>query len=135
MKSKLPLRIALVVLVILSVVLVALCVMLFRQYQIAARREAVSAARMHFADVVKHHSLSAADAGLIESWMTFGYVAVSFKVPASYLSSQLSIATSTPVGYPNITIGRYARSIATSTDDMTTAVRNAVSRYSASTTN
>ena len=112
---------------ILVIVLVFLCVLLVRQYQVTARQEAVSAARVHFSDIARHHPLGAVDAGLIAPWMTFDYVSVSFKVPVSYITATLAIPTSTPE-YPNVTLSHYARAVATSsaviTEKMQTAVRD-----------
>ena len=60
--------------------------------------------------------------------MTFDYVNVSFKVPVPYLTAMLGISSST-AGYPNITIGRYARSIATSSTAFAVEVQDAVRGY------
>ncbi|MGC9605252.1 MAG: hypothetical protein ABSF56_00620 [Minisyncoccia bacterium] len=113
---------------VLIVVLVVLCGFLVRQYRIAVRQGIVSSERIRFAEFASHHPLGAADAGLIEPWMTFDYVSVSFKVPALYLMTALGISSST-AGYPNLTLGRYARTIATSSDGFTQAVRGAVESY------
>lgn len=113
---------------ILVTVLVILCVLLVRQYKMAARQGIVSVERVHFADIIRHHQLGAADASLIEPWMTFDYVGVSFKVPTSYITAELGISSST-AGYPNITIGRYSRIMATSSAALTVEVQNAVRDY------
>ncbi|MBU6427277.1 hypothetical protein KGQ27_03550 [Patescibacteria group bacterium] len=113
---------------VLVIVLVVLFIFLVRQYRIILRREAISSQRIHFGDILHHRSLDASDADLISSWMTFGYIGVSFKVPVSYLTDKLDIASTTQ-GYPNITIGRYAKQNATSSDTIVTEVRNAVKDY------
>jgi len=53
-----------------------------------------------------HGNLTAADSGLIRSWMTFDYVNKLFKLPADYLSGQLVISDT---HYPNISIRTYAK--------------------------
>jgi len=116
---------------LLTVVLIILCVFLVRQYHAIVRQATVSTERVHINDLIRRHSLGVSDAGLIEPWMTFAYVGVSFKVPASYFVASLNISTSTPK-YPNITISRYARMVATSSDVLVKAVRSAVQNYFAS---
>lgn len=124
-RSNLYVKIAVVILVM---VLVVLCVLLVRQYRIAARQGVISTERVNFANFVHHHTLSAADTGLIESWMTFDYVSISFKVPTSYFMTALGVSSSTS-RYPNITLGHYARIIATSSEAVTESVRSAVRNY------
>jgi len=119
---------------ILVVVLIILCVLLVRQYRVTARQEIVSMARVHLTDIARNHPLGAADINLIQSWMTFDYVSISFKVPVPYLTTTLGIASST-VGYPNVTLGHYARTIATSSAAVTIKVQNAVRDYLAPTGN
>ena len=117
--------------VILVIVLVILCVFLVRQYRVTARQGTVSSERIRFAEIVRHHSLNASDTDLVGPWMTFDYVSVSFNVPPSYLMSALEISSSTR-GFPNITLGHFARTIGTSTEAVTEDVRNAVRNYLAS---
>ena len=117
-----------IALAILVIAIVILCVFLVRQYRMAVRQGVISAERVHFADLIHSHSLGVADAGLIESWMTFNYVSISFKVPVSYFVTALGISSSTS-RYPNITLGHYARMIATSSDAVTEEVRDTVRNY------
>jgi hypothetical protein len=113
---------------VLVVALITLSIFLVRQYRIAARQGIVSAERIHFADIVRRHSLGAADVALIAPWMTFDYISVSYKVPVPYLASVLNVSSST-TGYPNITIAHYARTIATSSTAFTIEVQNAIKVY------
>ena len=117
---------------ILVAVLIILCMFLVRQYRLAARAGVISAERAQFAQFIMHHRLGASDVSLIAPWMTFDYVSVTFKVPAPYLTTALGIASST-VGYPNITIGHYARMIATSSIAVAAEVQNIVKDYLAPT--
>ena len=117
---------------LLIIALVILCVFLVRQYRTIVRQETVSSERVRFADMVRHHTLSSSDAGLIEPWMTFAYVSVSFRVPSPYLMAALGISSTTP-GYPNITLGRYSRLIATSSAAVADEVRSSVKEYLAAT--
>ena len=119
---------------ILVVALIVLSIFLVRQYRLAARQGIISAERIHFADLTHHHSLGAADAGLIAPWMTFDYISVSYKVPLPYLMTALQIPSST-AGYSNITISHYAHSIATSSSAVTIEVQGAVESYLASSLN
>jgi len=128
MKSKNSNWYAGIIIIVLVVILIVLSYFLVRQYRAVSRQQEVSAERAHFADLLRHHSLTASDTDLIAPWMTFNYVSVSFKVPAGFLASALDIATSTP-RYPNITLGRYARTIATSSSAVTDAVQTAVKNY------
>lgn len=48
--------------------------------------------------------LTAADANSIDTWMTFHYINIAFRLPDSYLRGQLNI---TDQQYPNLTLGKY----------------------------
>ena len=113
---------------VLVIALIILSVSLVRQYRITARQTMISSERARFASLRQTHSLTAGDISLIAPWMTFGYVSVSFKVPASYLMTALNIPDST-AGYPNITIGRYAHTAATSSTAFAGEVRGAVQKF------
>ena len=113
---------------ILIIVLVVLSMFLVQQYRTALRQGEISAERLQFANLVRHHSLGAVDVSLIAPWMTFNYVSVSFKVPISYLMTALGVPGAA-ADYPNETIGHYAKTIATSTSDFLTSVRSAVRSY------
>ena len=84
--------------------------------------------KIHFAGLIQHHAMGSADVDLIEPWMTFEYLSISFTVPETYLESSLSISTSTQV-FSNITLVRYARTVGTTTDSFVMTVRNAVKSY------
>ena len=118
-----------IIVAVLVIVVIILCVFVVRQYNILDRREIISAERLTFATIARHHSLGAADAYLIEPWMTFDYISISFKVPTSYFTQTFGISSSSVPAYPNITLARYARTVATSSDVFTDAVRTAVERY------
>jgi len=120
MNTSYPHRYLKVALAILVFVLLLLCVFLVRQY-----RAVPSPVATHMSHP---HSLSATDVGLIEPWMTFSYVSASYKVPSSYLESDLGISSATP-HYPNITLARYAKAIATTSIAVTQSVRAAVQSY------
>jgi|SRR5271168_2770864 len=117
-----------ILLAFLVILLIILCVFLVRQYRIGEERKAISTERAHFANLVDNHSLNTADVDLIEPWMTFNYISISFKVPNSYFTTALDISTSTP-HYPNITLGHYARLTATSSAVLTETIRSAVQNY------
>ena len=113
---------------VLVVALIVLSIFLVRQYRIAARQGIISAERVHFAEIVSRHSLGAADVALIAPWMTFDYISVSYKVPVPYLTAFLNISSST-AGYPNVTLGRYSKTIATSSTAFAVEVQDAVRNY------
>lgn len=62
----------------------------------------------------------------IESWMTFGYINQVFDLPTSYLQHQLSIVDPK---YPNMQVGRYAKSRGIEVAAFVLQVRYAVNQY------
>ena len=117
-----------IILIVLILVAVVLCVFLIQQYQVRKRLGIISTEHMHFADMVHRRSLNTPSAIFIEPWMTFAYISTSFHIPISYLTTTLHIATTTR-GYPNVTLGRYARMIATSSTMLTQQVQEVVKNY------
>jgi hypothetical protein len=111
----------------LGIVLVVLFFFLNRQYQTLRREQIVSARRSWIMNAIKNHPhLTASDAGIIRSWMTFDYLNSSFNLPATYLKTQLSISDPT---YPKLTIGKFAKDTNQSASSTLGAVQNAVRQY------
>ncbi len=121
-----------IILVVLILAAIILSVFLIRQYQAIKHLGIISTEHMHFADVVRRRSLGTPSAAFIEPWMTFGYISASFHIPVSYLTTTLHIATTTSA-YPNVTLGRYARMIATSSAMFVQQVQEAVKNYMSTT--
>ena len=109
--------------------LIVLSIMLFQQYQrirhlgyIAAHRQSILRS-LHGAG-----TLTPADAGTTQSWMTFDYVNHIFSLPPQYLQTKLSI---TDPKYPRLTISAYSmESTAIPQSQVLMAVQNAISAYS-----
>jgi len=53
-----------------------------------------------------HKPLSAKDVGLIDTWMTFKYINLIYKLPADYLKASLAISDAR---YPNMSLNSYIR--------------------------
>jgi hypothetical protein len=117
-----------IIITILIIVLAILCFFLVQQYRTISQQKAISAERFNFANLARHHSLGINEINLIEPWMTFNYVSISYKVPASYLQTMLGISSST-ANYPNITINHYAKTVGTNPNSLVEKIKNAVQQY------
>jgi len=93
------------VLIVLAILLVALCVFLFIQYQ-SLRREQLIGGRTSFLSALRrdHGPLGANDIATIRPWMTFDYVNYLFAVPPDYVRTTLNI---TDPRYPHLTISTF----------------------------
>lgn len=114
-------------LIVLGAVLAVLLVLLVHTY--AALRRADLMNRRTFslsAFVQRHGPLRTNEAGVIRSWMTFGYINTIFGLPQDYLKTQLRISGSR---YPNLTLTAYAGSRGIATGDAVTEVQRAVVSY------
>ncbi|MDD2565782.1 MAG: hypothetical protein PHZ26_04400 [Candidatus Gracilibacteria bacterium] len=84
---------------ILSVLIVLFSLFIFKKIQINDRI-------IHNPLSNFNHKTSINDVNFIESWMTFKYINVIFKIPEEYLKTKLYIVDKK---YPNIPLGKYAR--------------------------
>jgi hypothetical protein len=62
----------------------------------------------------------------IQSWMTFDYINVVFKLPSAYLKSAFTI---TDAKYPNIRIDRYAKENHINLSEFVQRIRESVALY------
>lgn len=84
---------------ILSVLIVLFSLFIFKKIQINDRI-------IHNPLSNFNHKTSINDVNFIESWMTFKYINVIFKIPEEYLKTKLYIVDKK---YPNIPLWKYAR--------------------------
>ncbi len=129
MKKHIPKRYLYIVyasIAILVAILVYLAFLLAMQYRYLAREQLVHGKHVQIANFRKQHVLTIKDLSLIESWMTFDYITVAFKVPATVLKESLNIDDSR---FPRITIFRYARSHGLNESEFTLRVMEAVGKY------
>jgi hypothetical protein len=115
------------ILILLAIALAVLVVFAVRDY-LTLRREQVLTARETALDgVLKAHGpLTANDANIIQSWMTFDYVNRLFHLPTDYLKNALPVADTS---YPRLSIGGYARSIGDTSEAALMGVQAAVRGY------
>ena len=73
-----------------------------------------------------HRTLNVHDINTIKPWMTFDYINKVFKLPSDYLKSALSISNP---GYPNISLGSYAKGKNINETDFVTKVQEALHNY------
>jgi hypothetical protein len=114
---------------IVLLIVIAVAFLLFRIWlsvSVYPRQEVRTSPLSSF--LVRGEHATPADAGYIESWMTFDYVNVVFGLPPSYLSDALHV---TDARYPHLSISRWAREEATTSPAMLGAVQSAVRGYSA----
>lgn len=73
-----------------------------------------------------HSSLSAKDTNMIDTWMTFGYINMIFKLPPDYLKTNLNISDS---HYPNLSLTKYIKSNKLDRNTFLAQVRSVVTDY------
>ncbi|MBU6370455.1 MAG: hypothetical protein KGH93_02185 [Patescibacteria group bacterium] len=119
--------------IVLLITIVFLAVFCVREYRRISRLDLINAYKERFAQEVGEHRgpLGAKDAVLVASWMTFGYVNMIFKLPPEYLQNDLAISDG---GYPNVSIGHYAKTHALDQKLFVVAAQKAVAAYFATTT-
>jgi hypothetical protein len=111
----------------LGIILAVLLFLLVRQYQTLRRESIISARESWLTNALKNHPhLTASDASVIRTWMTFDYLNKLFILPPEYLKAQLSI---TDPAYPKLTVGKFAKDINQSASSTLTEVQNAVGQY------
>lgn len=97
-----------VILLLISIAFIILINILLVQRDVI-RMQRFSAIRAYTSQLIQkrnHGPLSAQDANLIRSWMTFDYVNKLFNLPSNYISTHLKIPTNR---YPRETLANYAK--------------------------
>ena len=98
-----------ILIVVLSIILLWLCFLLWRQYQAIGPNGTFRGGRFHFSTIMsdlRHRPLAVTDTGYIRPWMTFDYINTIFKLPKDYLKTELGI---TDNRYPRLSINQSAR--------------------------
>jgi hypothetical protein len=129
MKKPIPARYLLVVRLFIAIllgILVYLALLLAAQYRYIAHEQAVHGKRIQISNFRKHRTLTVGDISLIESWMTFDYIATAFRIPADYMKSALEI---TDPRFPRITLHKYAKVNGLDEHDLTLRVIDVVGKY------
>ncbi len=115
-----------ILLLILTLVLVVLCFAFLKEYMDLRKLE-IPSPKETFINIIEHHGpFTAADAGMIQGWMTFDYINRIFDLPANYLKTSLHISD---IHYPRDVIFRYAAHSGKSSGTFLKDVQNAVSTY------
>jgi hypothetical protein len=110
-----------------GIVLAVLLFFFVKQYQVLRHEAIISARESWLMNAIKNHPhLTANDAGVVRSWMTFDYLNKLFNLSPTYLKIQLSISDPT---YPKLTINKFAKDINRSVSETLTVVQNAVRQY------
>lgn len=124
MQRKVPDHYVQIILGVLVAFFLFLCFLLVRQYDRLARRELMNTLRSRISSL--HRPLSASDASLIRSWMTFDYINTTFKIPSDIIKSSLSI---TDARYPRISLSKYAKTTGTTSAAFVSKVEDVVRNY------
>ena len=120
-------RILKYILIIFGIALIVLFVFLFREYQYLKRARIINMRESFFTNLIhKQGPLTANNANLIRSWMTFDYINKTFNIPADYLKAQFRISN---MRYPLISISGYARSQNINPDIFLNSVIESVQNY------
>jgi hypothetical protein len=116
-----------IILIVLGALLVVVLFFLVRQYVVLRREHLVNAREIFISDfVAKHGPLTAADTGVIRSWMTFEYVNKAFNLPSDFLKGTLGI---TDPSYPNLTLSHWAGEKKLNAAQFTASLTAAVGSY------
>ena len=111
----------------LGILLAILLFFLVRQYQTLRRESIISARESWLTNALKNHPhLTASDASIIHSWMTFDYLNKLFNLPPEYLKTQLSVSDP---AYPKLTISKFAKDIRQPASSTLAEVQNAMRQY------
>ncbi len=110
----------------LIVALVFLTSVLWRQFAYLQKTQTISTEQLQFSQLLKRKTLDADDAVSIQSWMTFDYISLAFKIPMDFLKNALGI---TDAHYPHISIAHYSRITGLDTVTFTAQVQVAVRQY------
>ena len=122
MNTKIPDRYVKIILGALVVVFLSLCFLFEREYSRLYRLELVGQHHF-FTSALSRRPLTSSDVGMIQVWMTFEYINVTFNIPKSFLESNLNI---TDTRYPQVSLSRYARGQKSDPNVVLTQVQNAV---------
>lgn len=134
MKKPIPQRYLIVVYITIAVLLgimVYLGLLLAAQYRYIAREQAVHGKRMQISNFRKHRTLTIGDVSLIESWMTFDYIATAFRIPVDFIRTALGI---TDPRFPRMTLHKYAKIYGLDEQNFTTDVIKVVGEFFIGTT-
>lgn len=111
------------ILIVLILILACLGLLLFNQYRVI-RHASVFGTGHH------HGVLTSADAAYIQPWMTFDYIDFAYKLPPTYIQSDLGI---TNPQYPRISIEQYAAESGQNALAVTDQIIHLVQAYASST--
>lgn len=134
MKKQIPLRYLWMVRLFIAIllgILAYLAFILVVQYRYIAREQAAHGKRVQISNFRKHRALTIQDISLIESWMTFDYIATAFRVPATFLQTSLNIIDPK---YPRVTLYRYAKTHGLDPGEFTLNVIDTVGKFFVGTT-
>lgn len=108
------------------VVLIFLCVLLFREYQNLRAQELAGVHMPGLSALRGRAAMPLSDVNFIQSWMTYDYVSHIYALPPDYLKTTLDIADTR---YPRVSIAESAEAQKTTAAALTAEVKTAVSDY------
>jgi hypothetical protein len=115
------------VLIALGVILFVLMVFFALSYRTLRHEQLVSAREFWISSIIRNHGpLTVADTSIIRPWMTFDYVNKIFNLPPDYIKTTLAV---TDPRYPQLSLGSYAKHIATTSNAFAGDVANVVRSY------
>ena len=101
----------------------------FREYNLFQISQSRIDNHIKFFDLIKNRrtALTAKDVPLIQSWMTFDYINVMFKLPSDYLKIVLNISNA---AYPKISLIKYSKIEKVDITNFLVSVKKVVSDFS-----
>ena len=115
-----------IIIVFLLLALFSLCFLFYREYNYLRKIDDINSYKGLIETLRNKKSLSGTDADIVQSWMTFNYLNIIFHIPPNYFKNFLVIADSR---YPNLSVGKYAKSVNLSTNILITSVKEAITDY------
>ena len=97
-----------IIVIILIMIIILSGVFSFYQYNHLQRKNQIATSRMNISGILNrnHSSLSVENVDMIDTWMTFDYINMIFKLPPEYLKNSLDIVDS---HYPNLSLNKYLK--------------------------
>ena len=117
-----------IIIILLLTVIIITGTLTFRQLYSINRSDLITSYKTKIQTIINknHAPLTIENTGLVDTWMTFRYTNLIFKLPPDYLKDNLNISDTR---YPNISLGGYIKNNKLDKTIFLESVRKAISDY------
>ena len=117
-----------IVAVFLVIIILLIVAFIFRQINSINRLSLIESYRNKIQNIIKqnHAPLTSTNINLIDTWMTFSYINLIFKLPSNYFKDNLNILDKR---YPNISLRGYIKNNKLDRTTFINNVKNTVEKY------